>query len=250
MTKVILPPNKLWTAYDTFLESFRMAIEEAAGQVFFPDRPVAASFVASAHGIVEFRRCLYLKNLPSRKLSGKKRLDLVILGLESLERGSGQHDRELWTLCKSTVQLNYIVVGNSIGKLAQALHFDFDQTGQVDHPFFHVQLTDELIAADDCLRGHIDFKMQKPTEQNECYVTTRIPTCDMTLASVLYCLAADHLGGAIFNQFAQKVDQLQDRLPPLRFDALKSSVQKTTLHLKSFHWFAHMRTATASDKFS
>jgi hypothetical protein len=137
--------------------------------------------------------------------------------------------------------LNYIVVANGVGKLVQALHFDFDQDGQIDHPFFHVQLSDELIAADECLTGHVDFEIESPSERNECYVTTRIPTCDMTLISVLYCLAADHLGGPIFNEFAQKVVLIEDRLPPLRFDALRKSVATSPLHFKSIHWFAHMQ---------
>lgn len=238
MSKAILP-TKLWTAYEDFLYSFQGAVEQTSGQVFFPDRPVASCFTSSGNTSVEFRRCLYLKGLRSRKLSGSKRLDLVVMALEELERGTGERDRELWTLRKSTVQLNYIVVANGVGKLAQALHFDFDQSGQIDHPFFHVQLTDEVIAANECLTGNVDFEIEPPSERSECYVTTRIPTCDMTLASVLYCLAADHLGGPIFDEFAKKVVSIEDRLPPLRFDALKESVQRFPLHFKSIHWFAH-----------
>jgi hypothetical protein len=241
VSKVTLPP-KIWLAYETVLESFRTAVEEAGRQVFFPDRPVASSFTGSGQATVEFKRCLYLRDLPSRQLSGSKRLDVVIMASEELQKGTGEHERELWTLRKSKVQLNYIVVGDGIGKLAQALRFDFDQAGQPDHPFFHVQLNDELIAAGECLTGHVDFEVQIPSERSECCVTTRIPTCDMTLASVLYCVAADHLGGPIFKQFAQKVISLEDRLPPLRFDALKNSIATSPLHFKSVHWFAHMQS--------
>ena len=241
MSKTILP-TKLWAAYEDFLYSFQTAVEQTSGQVFSPDRPIASCFTRSGNATVEFKRCLYLKGLRSRRLSGSKRLDLVIMAMEELERGTGEHDKEVWTLRKSTVQLNYIVVADGVGRLAQALHFDFDQAGQRDHPFFHVQLTDELIAAAECLVGHVDFDIQPPSERSECYVTTRIPTCDMTLASVLYCLAADHFGGAIFNQFAQEVLSIEDRLPPLRFDALKKSVDTSPLHFKSVHWFAHMQS--------
>jgi hypothetical protein len=165
------------------------------------------------------------------------------MGLEELEKGTG-NNKDLWTLRKSTVRLNYIVISNANGKLAQSLHFDFDQAGQPDHPFFHVQLTDEQISADEYPNGDLDFEWQSPTEINECCVTTRIPTSDMTLTSVLYCLAADHLSGDIFKQFALKVDPIQDRLPPLRFEALKNSVKKTSFHFKSSHWFAHMNVET------
>jgi hypothetical protein len=245
VSKVINPPNKIRSAYEDFLESFRIAIEEADGTVFFPDRPVGSSFADSGHATIEFRRCLYLRNLRSRRLAGGKRLDLIIMGMEELEKGTGAHDRDLWTLKKSTVRLNYIVVSNSTGRLVQALHFDFDQAGQVDHPFFHMQLTDELISADECVTGRLDFELQSPSEPNECCVTARIPTSDMTLTSVLYCLAADHLGGDIFHQFAQRVDPIQDRLPALRFEALRKAVKGPSEHFKSSHWFAHMRPVTS-----
>lgn len=233
----MVPPT-IWRAYESYLQNFQLAVEEASGQVFFPDRPVVSSFTDSGHG-VEFRRCLYLRGLPSRRLSRGKRLDLVIEALEQLERQT-EGRNTVWTLHKSTVHLNYIVVSAGAGKLAQSLHFDFDENGQIDHPFFHLQLTDEPIAADECMAAHVDFEMQE-TDRTECYVTTRIPTCDMTLTSVLYCVAADHLGGTIFNGFAQRVDAMQDRFPPLRFEALKNSVAETSVHFKSIHWFAHMR---------
>jgi hypothetical protein len=170
-------------------------------------------------------------------------LDLVVLGLEKLDRGAGQNNKGPWILQKSTVRLNYIVVVNDVGKLAQALHFDFDENGQADHPFFHAQLTDEPISAEECLTGHLDFELQSSADRNDCHLTVRIPTCDMTLHSVLYCLAADHFGGPIFSQFAKKVDAMHDRLPPLRFDALRESVATSPKHLKSIHWFAHMRAS-------
>jgi hypothetical protein len=243
VSKVIQPPNKIRTAYEDFLERFQIAVEEAAGEVFVPDRPVGSSFTDSGRATVEFKRCLYVRGLPSRRLSRSKRLDVVVMGLEELEKGTG-NNKDLWTVRKSTVRLNYIVVSDANGKLAQSLHFDFDQAGQADHPFFHVQLNDERIATAEYPTRDLDFDWQLPTESNECCVTTRIPTSDMTLTSVLYCLAADHLSGDIFKQFALKVDPIQDRLPPLRFEALKNSVEKTSFHFKSSHWFAHMRVAT------
>jgi len=241
--KVIQPPNKIRTAYEDFLGSFQIAVEEAAGEVFVPDRPVGSSFTDSGRSTVEFKRCLYLRGLPSRRLSRSKRLDVIVMGLEELEKGTGT-TKDLWTLRKSTVRLNYIVVSNATGRLAQSLHFDFDHAGQVDHPFFHVQLTDEQIPVHEYPTKDLDFEWQLPTERNECCVTTRIPTSDMTLTSVLYCLAADHLSGDIFKQFALKVGSIQERLPPLRFEALKNSIEKASFHFRSSHWFAHKDEGT------
>jgi hypothetical protein len=244
VSKVIQAPNKIRTAYEDFLGSFQIAVEEANGQVFAPDRPIGSCFTDSGRATVEFKRCLYVRGLPSRRLNRSKRLDLIVMGLEELERGTGDN-KDLWTLRKSTVRLNYIVVSDASGKLVQSLHFDFDQAGQADHPFFHVQLGDELISPGEYPAGHLDFEWESPPEPSECYVTARIPTSDMTLTSVLYCLAADHLNGDIFKQFALKVDPIQDRLPPLRFEALKNSVAKAAFHFRSSHWFAHMRVVTS-----
>jgi len=60
----------------------------------------------------------------------------------------------------------------------------------------------------------------------------------MTLTSVLYCLAADHLRTDTFQEFAERVEPIQGRLPILSFDARKASVAKVPAHFKSSHWFA------------
>jgi hypothetical protein len=137
--------------------------------------------------------------------------------------------------------LNYFVVSDSNARLAQSLHFDFVEGGQTDHPMFHVQLTAEQIPTDELRMTGFDLEVELPGQANECWVTTRIPTPDMTLASVLYCMVADHLGTHFFKDFAERVNSLQERLPRPSFDALlKKSFQKSPTHLKGSHWFAHM----------
>jgi hypothetical protein len=159
-------------------------------------------------------------------------LDIVIKAVETFETPK-------WVLTKSTVSVNYIVVKDSTAKLAQSLHYDFIATGQKDHPFFHAHLTDGRIPEDD-LRD-AGFELQLPEQPSDCWVTTKIPTPDMTLASVLYCVVADHLGAGHFKQFAQKVEAIQGRLPHPGFDAIRKSLQTSSKHFKSSHWFAHMR---------
>jgi hypothetical protein len=189
---------------------------------------------------VTFETCLCLKNWPCKKLPRGKRLYVVIKVLEILER-LGPLPNSSWGLTKSTVYLNYIVVSDSAAHLAQSLHFDFVEGGQTDHPIFHVQLTDELLPEAD-LRSmgcDLDLKLTEPSP--ECWVTTRIPTSDMTFASVLYCIVADHLGTHFFRHFAERVDSIQEQLPQPSFDALKKSFQESSLTFKSSHWFAHTR---------
>jgi hypothetical protein len=236
--KVVGTPNQVRSAYDDFLNYFQGAVEENNGIVFFPDAPLPSCFTDSGRASVEFSRCLYAKNLRCKYLGGSKRLDVVIFGREELEKG------DPWRVKKSTVYLNYFIVSDDKAQLAQALHFDFDEKMQPNHALFHLQLTNDLIPEDDRRSAHFDLELLPPGEANDCRVTTRIPTPDMTLTSVLYCLAADHLPPDIFRQFAERVEPIQDRLPPLRYDALKSSVEKSPLHFKSFHWFTRLRPTT------
>jgi hypothetical protein len=231
-------PSEIVSAYEGFLEAFREAVENADGKVSFPDKPLPSCFIDSGNSTtVAFKRCLHLENWPSRHLSRGKRLDVVILACEEITRGT-------WSLKRSTVYLNYFVISNSKARLVQSLHYDFLEGGQTDHPLFHVQLTNEPIAKQDRLTVGFDLELEPLEQSNECRLTTRIPTPDMTLASVLYCLVADHWADSkrtkIFIPFAKQVRSIQDRLPTLRFDTLKKSLQSSTKHFKSSHWFAHM----------
>ena len=122
--------------------------------------------------------------------------------------------------------------------MVQSLHYDFVEDGQHDHPFFHVQLTDELIPQEDLQNA--GFGLSVAVSGNECWVTTRIPTPDMTLASVIYCLMADHLGASGFSEFAENVESIQNRIPAPSFEPIKKSLDASAAHFKSSHWFSHM----------
>jgi len=235
MSSRLLAPNKVGSAYEDFVQAFCTAAEDANSKVVLPDRPLRSCFTASGDTTAAFNSCLYLKDWPCRKLARIKRLDIVIKALEAFTVG------DPWLLTKSTVYLDYFVVANSAASLAQSLHFDFVDGGQADHPFFHVQLGDEGIPHDDLRSAGFDLQLNVPQQSNECWVTTRIPTPDMTLASVLYCLVANHLQTGIFRQFAEKISSIQDRLPHPVFEKLRMSFQESSVHFKSSHWFAHMR---------
>jgi hypothetical protein len=230
MSTLAVPP-KVASAYESFLEAFRGAVEEADGQVLW-FMPLKSCFVRSDRDKVTFDFSLYLKGCPCLKLPAGKRLDVVIRAVESLERQS-------WSLTKSTVYLNYLVLSKRKLRAIRCLHFDFEEAGQSCHPLFHAQLMDSLIAHDLGTFG-VDHAPRPPHRSNHEWIPSRIPTPDMTLASVLYCLAADHLGDKKFAQFEERVRAMQDRLPVLRFSALRKSLDKSK-HFKSSHWYAHSR---------
>lgn len=231
-SQIVLPPNSVRSAYEEFLEAFRTAVESANLNLSFPSRPLRSSFVeAGSNDRAAFMWSFYLRAWPCKRLPKNKRLDVVVKAMETFIRPS-------WELSKSTVYVNYFVVADSGAKLVQSLHYDFVDGGQDDHPFFHVQLTDELIPTDDLRNAGFDLSVA--ASANECWVTTRIPTPDMTLASVIYCLMADHLGALGFSQFAQDVESIQNRIPAPSFEPIRKSLAQFTAHFKSSHWFSHM----------
>jgi hypothetical protein len=242
MTRLVQPPNDLRSAYEDFLEAFRSAAEDANKEVQFSNVPLPSCFTAPGdNAIAEFTTFVYLKDWPCKRLQGSKRLDVVIKARERFRRGSE------WQLTKSTVYLNYLVDSGSGCQLVQSLHYDFEEPGQPGHPFFHVHLNVEPIPRDELVSKGINLDFDVPHPERECFVTTRIPTADMTFASVLYCLMADHLGSdttgsgaGIFAGFAKEVQKIENRLPSLSFDALRDSLQRSFGNFKSPHWFAHM----------
>ncbi len=235
---MVIPPNPVRSAYESFLAEFQRAAEQAGKQIKTAECPVQSLFTKTAATTATFELCLYLEKWPSRRLSAAKRLDVAVKALEEFAT-----DPE-WRLTKSTVYLNYILVSDSKGELVQALHYDFDANviSINPHPLFHVQLNHDFIPEHDLRAANASFDLEliPSSADDECLGTTRIPTPDMTLASVLYCLVADHLQPAIFEDFAERVHViLQDRLPPPHFDSIKTSMNESTAHFKSSHWFAH-----------
>ena len=227
-------PYRVASAYESLIGKFQGAVEGAGKTFNRLTRPVLNGFTQGGDAdSAEFSECLYLKNWPCRKLSAGKRLDVVVKILETLARSD-------WSLTKSTVYVNYFVITGGQAELVQSLHYDFVHDGQPDHPYFHVQLSDEMLQEED-LRSVGFTEMLKPNPlPNHCWVTSKIPTPDMTMASVLYCLVASHCGEGMFREFAKEILPVQERLPSPQFEALKRSLEKSMTHFKSSHWFAHM----------
>jgi hypothetical protein len=228
---VLTVPYNVVSAYESLVEEFRKAVEGANGQLLVA-APLKSRFLRAGDDNVNFDFFLYLKGCPCLKLPPRKRLDVLIRARETLER-------KAWSLIRSTVYLNYLVFSNSKLRAIRCLHFDFQEGGQSGHPLFHVQLMDDLIPHD--LQSFGIELTPKPAHQSHHeWIPSRIPTSDMTLASVLYCLAADHLGNDKFAQFQERVRTIEERLPILRFSALKKSLDASK-HFKSSHWFSHSR---------
>lgn len=236
---MVIPPNNVRTAYESFLAAFQRAAEQAGHSVKAADRPIQSLFSKVAGDKAAFEHCLYLEKWPSRRLGATKRLDVAVKALEEFST------EPQWMLIKSTVYLNYILVSDSKGQLVQALHYDFDGKSVpiTPHPLFHVQLHHDFIPVDELRSANsaFDLELIEPSADDECLGTTRIPTPDMTFTSVLYCLVADHLATPIFKEFSEEVCPiLRDRIAPPNFDSIKKSMGESPEHFKSSHWFSHI----------
>lgn len=231
-SQTVLPPSTVRTAYEGLLEAFRTTVEGANLSLSFQMRPLKSSFVkVDGTNNAAFIYSFYLKGWPCRRLPRNKRLDVVVKAMETFNKPS-------WGVTKSTVYVNYFVISGTETKLVQSLRYDFVEGGLDDHPLFHVHLTDELIPEDDLRSAGCELSV--PISANECWVATRIPTPDMTLASVIYCLVADHLGAVRLSQFAEKVESIQDQMPAPCFEPIRQSLHRSTGHFKSSHWFSHI----------
>jgi len=227
-------PYRVASAYESLISEFQRAVEGAGKSLNRLSRPILNGFTQGGDAAsAQFAECLYLKNWPCRKLSSQKRLDVVVKVMETLARSD-------WSLTKSTVYVNYFVVTGGEAELVQSLHYDFVHEGQPDHPYFHVQLSGEMIPEEDLRSVGFVENFKANQLPNHCWVTSRIPTPDMTMASVLYCLVASHCGEGVFREFAKEILSVQERLPTPQFEAMKRSLRKSMTHFKSSHWFAHM----------
>lgn len=231
--------NTLRTAYEDFISLFRNYAEDSDCSVKFA--PITFTFDQGPESF-KFQNYIYLAGVPSRRMGGSKKLNILMKIQERISKSD-------WTIQKSTVHMDYLVSSDDDSSrssktiLIQSLHFDFEEKGQKGHPFFHLQLDMEPVDPHELIEAiDLELEVTVPGASRDCQFTTRIPTAEMTFTSVLYSLMAEHIGSEkaeIFKEFAAKVDAIEKRLPPLKFDALKTSLNKSST-FKSSHWFAHM----------
>ncbi|HMG11728.1 MAG TPA: hypothetical protein VK571_01000, partial [Gemmatimonadaceae bacterium] len=161
--------------------------------------------------------------------SGKERINILVQAREKIRR----EDQLLLT---SVVAVNYFEVPS--GQLLQAFHFDYDPD-QADHPLFHMQVTNRCIELPPGYVEQLEINIP-PEPAARVLRCARIPTCDMTFASVLLCLTADHVGGTIFAEFLERICELQQEMPQPDIGKLSDSLGAALTNVRSSHWFRHL----------
>ena len=222
-------PYKVRGKYESLIEALsKVGTDADCGEATLP-KPVASCFHSAADpSVVEFDCVFYLKSWRWKGVSKSERINILVHAKEYIQRADQ-------VLLKSTVCVNYFTGPADAPILLQAFHYDFDPE-PADHPLFHMQVTNRCIALTAEAIASLEVRLPAGDAQ-PVLRCARVPTCDMTLASVLLCLAADHVGGTIFIEFLKKICELQADLPQPAIELLRNNLGSPVRNVRSSHWF-------------
>jgi hypothetical protein len=222
--------GQIVVAYDDLVYALKEASENAGvGFVEWIDLPSAAFRADQAQQNVTI---LDLKLHLVEWQAGNGSVSILIQVREAI-------DRTLQSLRKSTVLVNYFEVNGQSARHLHSMHFDFEGA-QDNHPVFHAQLCTDRVAVPEQHARKLAFEYQLDEAIPTCFQRARIPTSDMTFASVLLCIAADHLEPKFFKEFLQAVVDIQAKMPLPPCSQTRDSITATAGQLRSYNWFAHM----------
>lgn len=220
----------MYAAYEGLLATIGAASNKDNASVEWAVTPVQECFSLDKEGNVVFEEYLHLRKWKERRDS-KKVVSILVKATEKIRRS----DR---VLVSSTVRVSYYRVAGEAAQHVLSLHFDYDQNPT--HPVFHAQVTDEQLDVPAKEARALGLNYDRQQTNVVCLRNARIPTCDMTLPSVLLCLAADHLslGPKDFSDLIGTIKRLQQQLPRPDITKMKTCMTKEPGHLCSSLWFA------------
>ncbi len=216
-------------------EQLIVAIEDAANQANAGIVHRRQSLVGCFHkhsDNVTFCCYLVMENWKWRAAKTSEIVTIVVQVTETLSKDAG-------TLVESVVGVSYFEMKGAKPAVLHSIHYDFGPPLKC-HPTFHAQFSAQpfIPPSEEISQLNCDLDFENSTSR--CFKNARIPTSDMTFASVLLCLAADHIGGQFFAEFKAKVLEIQELMPKPSCESLQMSLQADRSHLGSSHWFAHM----------
>ncbi len=235
-------PYKVTGKYELLITALNDAGASADCGEVLTSKPIVSCFRQSEKAPEEvlFDCVLILKSWRWKGVSKAERINILIEAKERIRRDN-------FALLSSSVSVNYFSDANGQPQLLQAFHYDY-ASDQPDHPLFHLQVTNRCIALSqqDCEQLDIELPAEVAPGVLRC---ARVPTCDMTLASVLLCLAADHVGGELFTEFLDKLCEYQREMPQPNIDKLIESFGNPVQDIRSSHWFRHAVAKKAVEMF-
>ncbi len=224
-------------AYDTLIAALEDASNKDDAMVKGTQHRPVASWFSTNEGADTFGGILHLcqwKEHQTSRSEQPKRLSILVEVSEAIRRTG-----RTCVLEKSTVRVTYYRLSANQPVFVLGMHFDYTP-GQMMHPVFHMQTTNEQPVLNEDAVRELGFTFPRTDCQAVSLRNVRIPTCDMTLPSVLLCLAANHLSPTSFTEFLDKVRAHLKILPRPELGRLMESILADNTHLCSSHWFEHM----------
>ena len=219
------------SAYNTLIERLGDACAQANAAMSGNTQPV---ITLNANNDIDLNAIVHI-----RCKARKTPLSVVIHAQEEIRKGTKKLPPQL---VRSTVRVYYYKIEEDVqANLLHSVHFDYGAVRDC-HPIFHAQISNEHVDIDENTATTIAFDYLKQESLPSCFREARIPTSDMTLPSVLLCIAADHFRPA-FPEFYKTVCRLQENLPLPQYELTRTSMRQRDEmpHLRSSHWFAHMQ---------
>jgi len=178
----------LMSLYERMIAAVENAATDAnAGMVYY--KSVLACFRVDGQRVL-FDAYLYLKDWKWRPGKTTERVSIVLRAQEEMTKNGSE-------LVRSTVGVSYYSVAEGSATLLHTMHFDFGPPSMC-HPTFHAQLSNQPVLPPVEESRELNCELQLANNNVRCFGNARIPTCDMTLSSVLLCLVADHIGDEFF----------------------------------------------------
>ncbi len=217
--------------YENLLAQLDHVGERANAGPVRRDNAVVRGF-RPAGELVTFEYYVVLERWPARPGSQKEYVDIIVRAREVLSGDASE-------LVRSTVDVSYFSHGRSVDAHLHTLRFDFAPSS-ARHPVFHAQLDPAPLILPPDVASDINCRLQFDTAPARCCKEARIPTCEMTLGSVLVCVVADHVDADLFAEFFGSVLPILQQMPlPSYEPAMFRSISGDCSRLGSFHWFAH-----------
>lgn len=224
-------PYALTSLYEQVLTALDEAATGSNAGFVFKKQSLVSCFRRGATSIT-FDCYLLLRDWRWRPTTNSERVEIVVHAQEEISDDMSE-------LKKSTVRVSYYLEDAQSLDPLHTVHFDYGPA-LACHPMFHAQIASNPVVVPEADRGELDCDLTFPSAGLKCFEGSRIPTSDMTLSSVLLCLAADHIGGQFFSELRAKLHEIQTQMPRPNFTELKDSIRADELRLRSSHWFAHM----------
>lgn len=223
----------VYQLYTSFLDWTQGSLRDLAYAIVCPPPKV----VATGNGALAFSTHLPIHCIdwPLRPGS-RKRLDILLSVEETIDIESGHYT---WV----RVRLNYLRKKATGLKAVESLRYDCEIPARSQHPLYHAQTSDELVAPlPESLVSEVD---RSPIQTRHDRI--RIPSAFVNLPAVLAILASDHLNEEHWQDFMPSLVERCEHFPRVPEPTLVSRLRDQAIP-GAWHWYELGAASSASKR--